>query len=111
MASSSSPSIPDFDADEPPSTRQVEDILYPHRRALAELMHSEALSRGDVAAALRLVTEVAAQVLRVERASVWRFRGDRGALECSNLFERTRKRHTAGGSLSAASFPRYFAAL
>jgi len=97
--------------DEPPSTRQVEDMLYPHRKALAALMHSEALSRGDVAAALQLVTEIAAQLLRVERASVWRFRSDGGALECANLFQRTPRRHSDGATLLASSNPRYFEAL
>ena len=104
-------SSPQAEIDEPPSTRQVEDILYPHRKALAALMHSEALSRGDVAGALQLVTEIAAQLLRVERASVWRFREDRGALECANLFQRTPRRHSDGGTLLAASNPRYFEAL
>jgi diguanylate cyclase (GGDEF)-like protein/PAS domain S-box-containing protein len=89
----------------------VEDMIYPHRKALAALMHSEALSRGDVAGALQLVTEVAARVLRVERASVWRFREDRGALECANLFQRTPHRHSEGGTLLASSNPRYFEAL
>src|SRR6188474_2260408 len=104
-------SSPQAEIDEPPSTRQVEDILYPHRKALAALMHSEALSRGDVAGALQLVTEIAAQLLRVERASVWRFREDRGALECANLFQRTPRRHSDGGTLLGSSNPRYFAAL
>jgi diguanylate cyclase (GGDEF)-like protein/PAS domain S-box-containing protein len=105
----SGPTEPDFD--EPPSTRRVEDILYPHRKALAALMHSDALSRGDVAAALQMVTEVAAQLLRVERASVWQFRKERDALECSNLFQRTPRKHSEGGTLLATSNPRYFAAL
>src|ERR1700742_3115771 len=100
-----------FDAFEPPSTRQVEDILHPHRRALAMLMRSDALRRGDVGAALQLVNEVASQVLRVERASVWRFDTDRRALTCWYLFESAPKRHTAGGTLEARQFPRYFAAL
>jgi diguanylate cyclase (GGDEF)-like protein/PAS domain S-box-containing protein len=95
----------------PPSTRQLEDLFYPHRKALAELTHADALRRGDVAAALELVTEVASQVLRVERASVWRYQEERRALECSNLFERTPRKHSRGESLLAASFPRYFAAL
>jgi diguanylate cyclase (GGDEF)-like protein/PAS domain S-box-containing protein len=106
-------SIPpiDHDLDEPPSTRQVEDVLHPHRKALAALMRSEQLSSGNVAAALELVTEVASRILRVERASVWRFSNDRSALECDNLFERTTRTHKTGGSLAAASFPSYFSAL
>jgi diguanylate cyclase (GGDEF)-like protein/PAS domain S-box-containing protein len=99
------------DLEEPLSTRQVEDMLYPHRKALAALMHSEALSRGDVAGALQMVTEIAAQLLRVERASVWRFRQDGAGLECANLFQRTERRHSEGGVLLATSNPRYFAAL
>ena len=102
---------PQLELDEPPSTREVEDMIYPHRKALAALMHSETLRRGDVAGALQLVTEIAAQVLRVERASVWRFREDRGALECANLFQRTPRRHSDGGTLLGSSNPRYFAAL
>ena len=86
-------------------------MLYPHRKALAALMHSEELSSGDVAGALELVTEVASRILRVERASVWRFSADRSALECSNLFERAPHTHKKGGSLLAASFPSYFGAL
>src|SRR5258708_514343 len=107
------PSVPpdDTDFDEPPSTRQVEDVLYPHRKALAALMRSEELSRGNVAGALELVTEVASRLLRVERASVWRFSDDRGALECENLFERTPRTHKKCGSLLSASFPSYFGAL
>jgi diguanylate cyclase (GGDEF)-like protein/PAS domain S-box-containing protein len=107
----SAPTWPAWDIDAPPSTRQVEDILYPHRKALAALMHSEALRRGDVAGALQLVTEIAAQLLRVERASVWRFSQDRSALECTNLFHRTDRHHTEGGTIAAASNPRYFEAL
>ena len=95
----------------PPSTRQLEDLFYPHRKALAELTHSDALRRGDVAAALELVTEVASQVLKVERASVWRFQEEGHVLECVNLFERTARKHSRGEALVEASFPRYFGAL
>jgi diguanylate cyclase (GGDEF)-like protein/PAS domain S-box-containing protein len=107
------PSVPPYDSDfdEPPSTRQVEDVLHPHRKALAALMHSQELSSGNVAGALELVTEVASRILRVERASVWRFSEDRSALECSNLFERTPHTHKKVESLLSASFPSYFRAL
>src|SRR5262249_30205204 len=101
----------DDDFDEPPSTRQVEDVLYPHRKALAALMHSSELSSGDVAGALELVTQVAARIMRVERASVWRFSEDRTALVCASLFERTAAVHKKGERLQSASYPSYFAAL
>src|SRR5258706_9934007 len=97
--------------DDSPSTREVEDLLLSHRKALAALMHSEQLRRGDVAGALRLVTEVAAQLLRVERASVWHFSQDRSSLRCQDLFERSLKRHSSGQDLPAAHHPNYFEAL
>ncbi len=98
----------DFDE---PSEKNLEEALHPHRKALAELMHAEALRRGDLKGALELVTEVASQVLGVERASVWRYQDDRATLECADLFEHTPARHGRGECLLAASFPKYFAAL
>src|SRR5262249_49774349 len=102
---------PLVDLDEPPTSAELEEGLRPYRKALAELMRAEALRRGDVAAAFELVTEVASELLGVERASVWRFRDDRTTLDCADLFERTPRRHSRGESLPAASFPRYFTAL
>jgi diguanylate cyclase (GGDEF)-like protein/PAS domain S-box-containing protein len=102
---------PNDDLDDPPSTREVEELLLSHRKALALLMHSEQLRSGDVAGALRLVTEVAAQLLRVERASVWQFNADRTSLKCEDLFERSARRHTRGLDLPADHHPKYFDAL
>ena len=66
-----SPSFePAFDPEEAPSAREVEDLLYPHRRALAALMHSPALRRGDVAGALEMVDRSGCSSASVERASV-----------------------------------------
>jgi diguanylate cyclase (GGDEF)-like protein/PAS domain S-box-containing protein len=96
---------------EPPSAREIEVRLLAYRKAFAELMHSDALRGGDVVEALRLVTEVAAHILRVERASVWLFTRDREALQCKVLYEHTAKRHSEGLELPAARYPSYFAAL
>ncbi len=96
---------------DPLSTRQVEELLRSHRKALAALMHSEQLRQGDVAGAIRLVTEVASRLLRVERASVWHFSDDRSSLQCQDLFERSAERHSSGLDLPAANHPSYFGAL
>ena len=61
----------EIDDDEAAPESSVDDLLRPVRHVMASLLRSDALSRGDVDAALRNVTEVAAQVLRVGRASVW----------------------------------------
>jgi hypothetical protein len=94
-----------------PSPRELEDELHVRRKALADLMHSEVLGQGDVARAFRQITETAADVLAVDRASVWRLVDDGAAIECIDLFERSGKRHSAGVRIRAADVPRYFAAL
>ncbi len=74
-------------------------------------MRSDALGRGDVEEALAHLTEVSAQVLRVGRSSVWRFRHSRTELCCDDLYEIEHDRHSAGTVLRAKDTPRYFAAL
>lgn len=95
----------------PPSSRALEDVLRPKRKALAALVRSPALSSGDVDAALSELTEAAVEVLRVERASVWRLDAQKSRIECVELYERSTKRHTRGQSLSRDAAPAYFRAL
>jgi diguanylate cyclase (GGDEF)-like protein/PAS domain S-box-containing protein len=90
--------------------RDIEGEIHARRRALADLMHSKALGQGDITRAFKQITETAANVLEVERASVWRL-VDGPAIECIDLYERSRKRHSAGVRIGAADVPRYFAAL
>ncbi|MBS0660143.1 MAG: GAF domain-containing protein [Verrucomicrobia bacterium] len=57
------------------------------------------------------VTEESAEVLGVERVGVWLFVEERKALRCVNLFERSRREHSAGTTLQTQEFPAYFEAL
>ena len=91
--------------------RDIEGEIYAHRKALADLMHSKVLGQGDVTSAFKLITETAADVLEVERASVWRLIDGGAAIECIDLYERSGKQHSAGLRISAADVPSYFAAL
>ena len=93
------------------ASRDIEGALNARRRALADLMHSQALGQGDIRAAVRQITETAAQVLDVERASVWQLVDGGCAIECIDLYERSQARHSAGTRIRAADVPRYFAAL
>jgi len=74
-------------------------------------MHSKVLGQGDVIRAFKLITETAAEVLGVERASVWRLVEGGAAIECIDLYERSRKQHSAGVRIGAADVPSYFEAL
>ena len=90
---------------------EIESVLYARRAALAELMHSPALGQGDVRRALQQITETAAEVLVIERVSVWRLVDDGAAIACLDLFERTPARHSEGVRIQAVDAPRYFEAL
>ena len=57
------------------------------------------------------VTETAADILNVERVGVWLMVDHRRALRCLNLYERSKKSHSAGATLQVKDFPGYFAAL
>jgi diguanylate cyclase (GGDEF)-like protein/PAS domain S-box-containing protein len=86
-------------------------VIYARRIALADLMHAQALGQEDMRGAINQITETAAQVMQVERASVWRLVDDGAAIECIDLYERTPARHSAGVRIAAVDVPRYFAAL
>ncbi len=61
--------------------------------------------------ALRLICKAAAEVLDVERASIWRLSPDGRKLTCLNLFRRSQDEHSSGLELTADDHPAYFQAL
>jgi class 3 adenylate cyclase/PAS domain-containing protein len=82
-----------------------------HLEIFLNLARGGAVNRGDVAEAMRAITEAATQAIEVERASVWLYDNRQTSIECKDLFERGGGTHTAGARLLAAEYPRYFAAL
>lgn len=96
---------------EAPSSRQVEDLLHPYRRLIARLRRSDAVTRGDVDEALAQITELAAQVLQVDRVSVWNLAPDGSRIECRDLFLRPPATHTTVAPLERATAGSYFEAL
>lgn len=79
--------------------------------ALLRLAKSDALQRGDLDGALGEITETAAEILGVERASVWIYNADRSVLRCADRYERTPDHHLSGSTITAETYPDYFAAL
>ncbi len=88
----------------------VEDILTLQRDAIAGLIRSPALGSGDVEAALIQITEAAARLLDVRRASVWRFDERRTRIDCLDLYDAQVDRHERGASLGFDLAPAYFEA-
>jgi diguanylate cyclase (GGDEF)-like protein/PAS domain S-box-containing protein len=91
----------------PPS---LEDVLTLQRDITAQLMRADALIHGDVDKALRLVTEAAAKLIDVRRASVWRFDAERTSIACLDLYDGVSRAHERGMVLRAEDSPSYFAA-
>jgi len=91
--------------------RQSRNSLLEQQRALASLTRSEIFSAEDALGAIRLLTRTTATELNIERISVWRFTEDRLAIECIDLYELPRQRHSAGMLLRQEDFPNYFKGL
>ncbi|MHC4940639.1 MAG: sensor histidine kinase, partial [Planctomycetota bacterium] len=66
---------------------------------------------GDRNRSLRAITETAAELLGVARASIWLYDSDHTRIECVDLFESDSGSHARGLQLKAEQFPAYFAAL
>jgi diguanylate cyclase (GGDEF)-like protein/PAS domain S-box-containing protein len=90
---------------EPPEAR-----LLNYRKALQELKTAGALVTGDIEGALVQLTELGADLLDMDRVSVWHLSADARTLECVHTFTRGGG-HTQGGALGASAHPAYFDAL
>ena len=93
--------------------RKSRENLAQQNRALLTLARSEALATGDLAMAMHEITEVAARLVNVERASVWNYYIDDGVahIYCADLYQRNSDDHTDGLILSQNDYPAYFKAI
>jgi signal transduction histidine kinase len=80
-------------------------------QTLVQLARSKTFQQGNLNAALREITETAAQTLLVQRVGVWLYNEDRSKIECIDLYDICTKEHTFGMSLLKANYPAYFQAL
>lgn len=94
-----------------PGGDAVEFRLRDHRRRLSQLMRSPALTNGDIASALADLTELSADLMCVERASVWQLSLEGQCLECVDLYTSSNREHGKGATIQATSAPAYFDAL
>ncbi|MBK8172110.1 MAG: diguanylate cyclase [Sandaracinaceae bacterium] len=88
----------------------IQALLGLQREVVAGLLRSEAFATGDAEGALRQITEAAARLLSVDRASVWRFNETRTSIECLDLYDAVNKAHEKGLVLHAKDAPQYFEA-
>jgi diguanylate cyclase (GGDEF)-like protein/PAS domain S-box-containing protein len=91
--------------------RETERRLRKQNSVLVELARRPSIHSGNLAEAMKDITEAGAETVEVERVGIWFFTPDRQAIRCVELFERTPRTHSGGGELTAMRYPIYFAAL
>jgi hypothetical protein len=77
----------------------------------ADLTSARAAYADNLVATTKRITEALVEAIDVERASIWLYNNDQSAIECIDLFVRSKKEHSAGVVLKAADFPNYFKAV
>lgn len=82
-----------------------------HLSTHVDLLSQRSLFLGDVDATVRRVDEAASTALDVERVSVWFLDPARTKITSADLFERSKRAHSAGVELFAKDFEPYFRAL
>ncbi len=87
--------------------REREQQTRRQNEILLRLMLRGAAFRADLPVALAEITEAAAEIIGTERVSVWRYNEDRSVIQCLDLYERSKQRHSAGETLRSADFPTY----
>jgi hypothetical protein len=110
FAQNSEPPQPELSRSSPASANEL-GIVRGYLQTHLELMTQRGLFLREVGATVRRIVEAAAHTLGVERVSVWFLRPDQATIECSDLFERSKAKHSTGLELKAKDFPSYFKAL
>jgi len=97
--------------------REAEEKLRTHERRLRgynegvlELVVRDLLTSGDLAAALRGITELACGLAGVGRASVWTYSADSSRITCLDAFDAADSSHGSGDTIDLSGFPGYAAA-
>ncbi len=76
--------------------------------AVVKLARSAVIAAGEPRAAAAEITETAANVLQVERVSLWLGSREEGKIQCLDLYEKSKGCHSEGMVLWADQYPRYF---
>jgi twitching motility protein PilJ len=78
---------------------------------LSELAKNQALIEGDSKAAAMTFTETIAQILDIERVSIWLYDLENEQLLATDIYDAQGEEHSADLTLNFADYPDYFTAL
>ncbi|MBT9312848.1 AAA family ATPase [Leptothoe kymatousa] len=80
--------------------------------ALVQLSKSVSVSQGRLTDAYREITETVAQLLDVERVSIWLLDPENSKIRCVSLFEAAQRQHSSTNTeLLRVDYPAYFSAI
>ncbi|SAL75191.1 ATP-binding protein [Caballeronia telluris] len=91
--------------------RPKRERLLERQAALAALTRIDVYQNENLEQTIRYIMETAAQLMYVERVSLWRYTHTRSAIVCLDLYEASVDRHSGGAQLQAELYPAYFEAL
>ena len=81
------------------------------QEGIASLSRGAYFAEASLDMMLSLLTESAANICGVERASIWALTDDQHELRCLGLYERSKRQHSSGNSIDAIGHPVFFSAL
>lgn len=90
---------------------EKEARLRRQKQALKEISGSPEILEGNLEATRRKITEILAQAMDVERASLWEYHPDPERILCTDLYQASTHEHSQGLELYADDYPSYFEAL
>ncbi|MBA55153.1 MAG: hypothetical protein CMK89_11925 [Pseudomonadales bacterium] len=94
-----------------PSASSVHSLSRQLTEAYVALSKAEVVWQSSLIQSLRHITQTCANVMGVERASVWQTSIDMTYMECLCQYREETNSFEQGAIIEAGSFPRYFAAL
>ena len=91
--------------------KKSEKRLRKQNKALMCLTSLKTLKCGELNKTIAKIIEVTSHILQIERVSVWLFKKNSMILECYDLYERSKNRHTSGLVIEIDKCPEYFKAV
>jgi PAS domain S-box-containing protein len=93
------------------SLKESERRLTRQKLAIVELARTQRNEARNLEDLLRVVSELLANAVEVQRASIWSYEEDSDSIVCLNLYEQSAHRHSQGARIRRVDNPAYFQAL
>ncbi|MEI6455533.1 MAG: ATP-binding protein [bacterium] len=75
------------------------------------LLELSKMAYDDTREIYNRITETTANILDIDRVSIWHYDLSRSQITCRDLYIKSEKRHESGSILSLSEYPRYYTAL